>query len=48
MTIELKTRQTFDDGDALEDSRELLSGPPQEVVEFLSVDCRRRKSGNLA
>jgi hypothetical protein len=36
-SLELKVRQTFDEGDALDDIRKLLSGPPQQVVKLLVV-----------
>jgi hypothetical protein len=30
LRVELKIRQTFDEGDALEDIQKLQSGPPQK------------------
>jgi hypothetical protein len=35
--MEFKIQQNFDEGDALEDVRKLLSGPPQKVVKLLDV-----------
>jgi hypothetical protein len=37
MSMESKNRQTFDEDNAHEDIRKLLSGPSQEVVNLLGV-----------